>query len=104
MHDGPVRPSGSDPLPPIPTLPEPVAPLAPPEPSVGRFVLWQVAMLFVWGNLFVHVWHSPWLPAWIVGFVLFEAFAVWDFRRQRRKWLAATPPATTTGTTDSRPL
>jgi hypothetical protein len=92
MHDGPVRPSGSDPLPPIPTLPEPVAPLTSSGPSVGRFVLWQVAMLLVWGNLFFHEWHSPWLAAWIVGFVLFEALAVWDFRRQRRKWQAPRQP------------
>ena len=88
MHDGPVRPSGSDPLAPIPTLPEPVSPLTSSGPSVGRFVFWQLAMLFVWGNLFFHMWHSPWLPAWIVGFVLFEVLAVWDFRRTRRKWLA----------------
>lgn len=101
MHDGPVRPSGSEPLAPIPTLPEPVSPLTSSGPSVGRFVLWQVAMLLAWGNLFFHEWHSPWLPAWIVGFVLFEALAVWDLRRQRRKWLASTSPATT-GTTDSQ--
>lgn len=88
MHDGPIRPSGGDPLAPIPTLPEPVAPLTS-GPSMGRFVVWQVAMLFVWVNLFVHVWHSPCLPAWIVGFVLFEALAVWDLHRQRRKWRAA---------------
>ena len=72
MHDGPVRPSGSEPLVPIPTLPEPVSPLTSSGPSVGRFVLWQVAMMLVWGNLFFHEWHSPWLPAWIVGFVPFE--------------------------------
>lgn len=86
MHDGPVRPSGSDPLPPLPTLPEPVAPLVSRGPSVGRFVVWQVAMLLVWGGIFRSAWHSRWLPAYIAAFVLYETFAVWDARRQRRKW------------------
>lgn len=94
MHDGPIRPAGSDPLAPIPTLPEPVAPLTSSKPSVVGFVVWQVAMLFVWGNLLVHVRHSPWLPVWLVGFVLFEALVMWDLRRQRRKRLASTSPAT----------
>lgn len=101
MHDGPVRPSGSEPLAPIPTLPEPVSPLTSSGPSVGRFVLWQVAMLVSWGTILVHQWHSPWLPAWIVGFALFEALAVWDLSRQRRKWLAPRQPADGS-TTDSR--
>lgn len=90
MHDGPVRPSGSDPLPPIPTLPEPVAPLAPPELSVGRFVVWQLAMLLVWGGIFRSAWHSRWLPAYIAAFVLYETFAVWNVHRQRRRWRVAT--------------
>lgn len=102
MHDGPIPPSGGDPLPPVPTLPEPVAPLPPPRPSGGRFALWQLAMLLAWGGIFHARWHSPWLPALIGAFVLFEAFAVWDFRRQRRRWRAPRPPATTTGTTGSR--
>lgn len=101
MHDGPVRPAGSDPLPPIPTLPEPVAPLTSSAPSVGRFVVVQIGMLLVWGNIFVHRWHSPWIAAWIAGFVLLDGVAVWDFRRQRRKWLTRTPPVTA-GTTDSQ--
>lgn len=91
MHDGPIRPSGSDPLPPIPTLPEPVAPLGSPQPSVGRFVLWQLGMLLVWGNILFHEWRSPWLPAWVVGFVLFEALTGWDFHRRHRRWRAPGP-------------
>lgn len=98
MHDGPIRPSGSDPLPPIPTLPEPMAPLVSQGPSVGRFVVWQLAMLLVWGGIFRSEWHSRWLPAYIAGFVLLEAFALWDFHRQRRRsQVAAEAPSSSGG-------
>ena len=97
--DGPVRPSGSDPLPPIPTLPEPVPPLTSPRPSLGRFALWQVGVLLGSGNVVVHRWSSPWLPAFVAAFVLLEGIAVWDLRRQRRRWSTAIrTPGATTGT------